>query len=274
MGEGTAHGHARSRSCRLTLTGEFGLLLDGRRVSLAHSTERVVAYLALARQPVHRSTLAGVLWPDVPQSQACRSLRTALWRLHRSAVPLLDVQGDRIGLTPRLRIDLADSLDLARQLLGCPSTEDLERLSDLVDRTELLTGWDDEWVAADRERFRLLRLAALESGARCLIDRGDIGRALDAALAASQSDPLRDSARRLIVRIHLSEGNLAAAIREYEDYRQTLADEVGVEPSPELRSLLGAQLAAAGGAGTQTDAPAVETLRSASVTTSHAGLTR
>jgi DNA-binding SARP family transcriptional activator len=248
MGEREARAQAGSGSCRLTLTGEFGLLLDGRRVCLAHSTERVVAYVALARQPVHRSTLAGVLWPDVPQTQASRSLRTALWRLHRTAAQLIDVRGDRIGLTARAQVDLIDALDLARDLLACPSPSDLDQLPVLIDRTELLTGWDDEWIAADRERFRLLRLAALERGARSLIDCGELGRALDAALAAALSDPLRDSARRLIVRIHLSEGNLAAAMREYEDYRRTLADEVGVEPSPEIRSLLVGQLAPVHGA--------------------------
>jgi DNA-binding SARP family transcriptional activator len=76
-----------------------------------------------------------------------------------------------------------------------------------------LPDWDDEWVVADRERFRMLRLEALERGAERLIERTEYGRAMEAALAATLSDPLRESARRLVVRVHLGEGNLASAVQ-------------------------------------------------------------
>jgi DNA-binding SARP family transcriptional activator len=84
----------------------------------------------------------------------------------------------------------------------------------------------------------MLRLQALEIGAERLIDRGEFGRAMEAALAATASDPLRESARRLIVRVHLGEGNLASALQAFEDYRALLDQEIGVEPSAAMLALI------------------------------------
>jgi DNA-binding SARP family transcriptional activator len=52
---------------------------------------------------------------------------------------------------------------------------------------------------------------------------------------AVQADPLRKSAHRIVVRIHLREGNVPEALRAYERFAQLLAQEVGVAPSTEMR---------------------------------------
>lgn len=234
----TSRPRQRAGLCRLSLTDEFELVVFGQGVRVPHSVERVVAYLGLASQPVHRFKLAGALWPDAADVMAARSLRTALWRSNRGGRPIVDVREDRVALLPVIGVDVAELFDLARRLLDAPTTEALGRLHLLIDNSDLLPGWDDEWVVADRERFRMLRLEALERGAERLIELAEYGRAMEAALAATQSDPLRDSARRLVIRIHLSEGNLASAIQAYNDYRTLLVDDLGVEPSPAMQALI------------------------------------
>ena len=223
---------------RLSLTDEFELVMDGRDVGLPHSVERVVAYLGLTSQPVHRMKLAGALWPDAPESRAARSLRTALWRLNRGGIPIVDVHEDRVSLQPAIRVDVIELFELCRRMLEAPADDGLEHIGRLIDSAELLPDWDDEWVGADRERFRMLRLEALEIGAERLIERAEYGRAMEAALAATLSDPLRESARRLVIRIHLAEGNIASAIQAYEEYRSLLDLEIGVEPSAAMRTLI------------------------------------
>ena len=225
-------------SFRLSLTNEFAVVMDGRDVELPHSVERLVAYLGLSPHPVHRIKLAGALWPDVPGSRAGRSLRTALWRLQLRRVPIVDVHEDRVALVPGIQIDVVDLINLSRRLLEDRGGRSIERLGDLIDNVELLPDWDDEWVVADRERYRILRLEALEIAAAGLLERAEHGRAMEAAVAATLSDPLRESARRLVIRIHLAESNTASAIRAFEDYRQLLAREIGVEPSAATRALL------------------------------------
>jgi DNA-binding SARP family transcriptional activator len=237
--EATLHGaRVEPASAWLSLTGEFGLRVAGRRVVVPHSVERVLAYLALSSHPVSRARLAGVLWIDASDPRAANNLRTALWRLNRSGARLVLAEDDRLVLAPDVVVDVAELAVLTRRLIDAPDDEALERLPLLVGGAELLPDWDDEWVVADRERFRLLRLEALERAAEALIERRDLARALEAALGASQSEPLRESARRLLVRVHLAEGNVAEALREYRSYRAMLLDEIGLEPSLVMRDLL------------------------------------
>jgi DNA-binding SARP family transcriptional activator len=238
----------RAALCRLLLADEFGLVMFGRGIHLPHSVERVVAYVGLSPQPVHRIKLAGALWPDAPDALAARSLRTALWRLNRGGTTIVDVREDRVALLPIIQVDIVELFDLTRQILESPTNDALKRLHLLVDNSELLPAWDDEWVVADRERFRMMRLEALERGAERLLELADHGLAMEAALAATTSDPFRDSAHRLVVRIHLSEGNLASALRAYHEYRTLLKDEIGVEPSPAMQVLIRPYLAVHAGA--------------------------
>jgi DNA-binding SARP family transcriptional activator len=103
---------------------------------------------------------------------------------------------------------------------------------------DLLPDWDDDWVVADRERFRLLRLEALERGAEALVQRGRPAEALEAALAATIAEPLRESARRILLQVFLVEGNVAQAIRSFEEYRDFLREEIGLEPSGSMLDMV------------------------------------
>jgi DNA-binding SARP family transcriptional activator len=54
--------------------------------------------------------------------------------------------------------------------------------------------WYDDWLQMERERFRQLRLHALETLAERFVALGRHAQAIDAALAAVQVDPLRETA--------------------------------------------------------------------------------
>ena len=41
-----------------------------------------------------------------------------------------------------------------------------------------------------------------------------------------------------MIRVHLAEGNVASALRAYEDYRSLLDREIGVEPSFAMQRLM------------------------------------
>jgi DNA-binding SARP family transcriptional activator len=235
---GTTRSTATSAGASLALTGEFQLSLMGRPLAVPHSVERVVAYLALCDRPVSRAKVAGVLWIDSSDRRAANNLRTALWRLNGFGREVVRPVEDRLALAADVRVDLADLSSLARRLIDDPADDALSDLPQLIDGAELLPDWDEEWIVADRERFRLLRLEALEHAAERLIERGELGRALDAALAAAQTEPLRESARRIQMRVQLAEGNAAQALRIYESYQALLTDEVGLLPSEAMRALI------------------------------------
>jgi DNA-binding SARP family transcriptional activator len=103
---------------------------------------------------------------------------------------------------------------------------------------DLLSGWYDDWVLVERERFRQLRLHLLESLCDRLIHERRFGRAIEAGLAAVAADPLRESAHRALIRAHLAEGNASEALRQYAAYVALLREELDLEPSADLRALV------------------------------------
>lgn len=223
---------------RLALTGSFDLACRGKPLPVPHSAERVLAYLALAGAPVSRSKLAGILWLDAPGQRAANNLRTALWRLHRVSACLVTAVDNRLRLTSDLVIDVVELSELARRLIREPESDALNQLPLLVEQIELLPDWDDEWVVADQERLRVLRLEALERAATALLRQHRLVDALIAAQAVVETEPLRESARRLVIEVHLVRGNVAEAICQYRQYRDLLRAEFAVTPSPAMERLL------------------------------------
>jgi len=108
----------------------------------------------------------------------------------------------------------------------------------VLDGGELLPGWYEDWVLFERERLRQIRLYALEKLAGHLAAHRQYARALEAALQCVHLEPLRESAHRAVLTVHLAEHNIAEALRHYEFFRQLLHDEMGIEPSPQLREML------------------------------------
>jgi len=83
-----------------------------------------------------------------------------------------------------------------------------------------------------------LRLRALEKMCDQQLARGHRDSALAAGLAAVACDPLRESAHRRLALIHMSEGNLAEALRQYHLYRELARSELGLPPSSQFRRLV------------------------------------
>jgi DNA-binding SARP family transcriptional activator len=101
----------------------------------------------------------------------------------------------------------------------------------------LLPTWSDPWVVAERERLRMLRIQALESVATDLAARRPTA-ALAAASAVIRTEPLQESAWRLVVTINLRQGNVASALRAYRTYRTMLADELEAQPTELMEALV------------------------------------
>jgi len=229
---------ASASSTHIALTDAFDLTVRGDSVTVPHAVERVLAYLALSHGPVGRARLAGCLWIDASDRLAASSLRTALWRLQRDAGPLVVVGDDPLTLARDIGVDLRQLMNLARGLIDHPTEVLLALVPTLIAHREVLPDWDDEWIVSDREHFRLLRLEALERAAEAFLSRHEPSKALDAVLAATFAEPLRESSWRLLIEIRLAQGNGAEALRIYQDYRDHLDLELGLHPSAAMDALV------------------------------------
>lgn len=230
-------GREDSSDITLTLLRGFRLESRGRNIDLPLGSQRLVAFLAVHRRPLQRLYVAGSLWTDHSEEKANASLRTALWRIRRLAFPLIESTRSQLVLSPSVTVDLHKSDVRAKQVLRHQGSS-LQPLDTLLFEGDLLADWYDDWVMLERERFRQIRLHALETICEDLTDAGSYALAVEAGVACVAAEPLRESAHRALIKAHCAEGNLGEAIRQYRLYRRIVSDELGLEPSAEMERIV------------------------------------
>lgn len=204
-------------------------------------SQRLLALLGLRDRALMRATIAGTLWPEATEAHAHSSLRSALARLSRITREAVAVTPLDLCLADAVSVDIRHARGLAHRLLDhSVASSDADLSSAAIDTlcADVLPDWYDDWLLAEAEEWRQLRLHALESLADRLTGARRFGLAAAAALAAVRIEPLRESARAAVIRVHRAEGNLSEALREFARYQKLLHAELGIEPTPRLRDLV------------------------------------
>lgn len=234
MSGGDDRPHTPGSERHLGLLRGFRLAYDGNAVSVPMGAQRLLALVALHNRPVQRCYVSGTLWAESTEENAAGSLRSALWRVRSIDDSLVESTDSSICIAPDVHIDVQALITTARGDEAAGSFA--ERLNALSG--DLLPDWYDDWVALERERLRQLRMHALEALAIELSLASRFREALEAGHAAVRCEPLRESAQRTIVKIHIAEGNMVEARRQYDLYRTMLKRELGLPPSPQMEDLV------------------------------------
>jgi DNA-binding SARP family transcriptional activator/tetratricopeptide (TPR) repeat protein len=222
---------------RVSVLGRMGVERDG--VELDAPTSRrawsLLAYLALHPGPQSRGELAARFWPDVLDSSARASLRSAVWSLRRALEPAADailIAGrDEIALaSEELWVDARAFAELIEQGRDRDAVE--------LCRGELLSGFEEDWISTAREEHREQLLKGLERLACKCETNGDHAGAIEWSRRQVACDPFGEEAhRRLIARLAQS-GDRAAALLAYRSLADRLRRELSVAPSPLTRQLV------------------------------------
>jgi DNA-binding SARP family transcriptional activator/tetratricopeptide (TPR) repeat protein len=220
--------------------------LAARRVRVA------LAFLALERgRDVDRHELAEVVWPfDLPSTWAS-ALRTVLSQvreaLSQAGLPAETLRADggrvRLTLPPGSTTDVDACLSLvevAERALAEGDAEAAEAAATEV--RELLGGRflvGEEGAFVDGWRQRLAGAARRAASALCsaLVTRGRPLAAVAVAEEAVAAEPLDEDAHRRLMTALAAAGDRARALRAYTRCRMLLAEELGVDPSPETERL-------------------------------------
>jgi DNA-binding SARP family transcriptional activator len=230
------------QATRLVLLGSFELSCVDGPVVLPLGAQRLMAFLAIQELPLLRTYVAEALWPESSRNRANANLRSIIWRIRQTGHNLVQADGCRLRLPGSTAIDLQEYMSMAYRLLS----EDWEECdpkeldADLVTglSTELLRDWYDEWLMIERDRWDQLRLHALEALAERLLAAGEFSNAVQAALAAIGTEPLRESAHRMLIRVHAAEGNWSQCITQYRRYRMLLQRELSSPPTAQMEELM------------------------------------
>ncbi len=242
----------------ISLLGGFllrrgGVPLEPMPARLARS---LFAYLVTNRERAHtRDLLAGTFWPDLPESKARRRLSHALWQIRSSTgysdeTPILLTTTDTVRLHPAadfwLDVDEFEwTLEQATPTAVASRSEEADLLEAAVAlyRGDFLAGFYENWLTADQERLRERFLGALERLTDLTMGRGHYEAALIHARRLAQHDPMREEAHRQVMRLAVLLGRHNEAIRQYEQCRRILAEELDTETSQATEDLYRATLA-------------------------------
>jgi DNA-binding SARP family transcriptional activator/tetratricopeptide (TPR) repeat protein len=219
---------------RLRLFGELTAELSGVPVGPPSSRAAwsLLGWLALNPGRHPRADVAALFWPDVLDSSARASLRSAVWSL-RSALGsgghLLETGREHVGLAAGAGV-WADVHEF-RQLVAAGL---LARAAALTDG-QLLTGMDYPWVLEARDVHRADLSAVLEQLAAGAQDDGDLAGATALTRRQVMLDPIAEEpVTRLMGRLAAG-GDRAAALTVYGRFAARLERELGIAPSAATR---------------------------------------
>jgi DNA-binding SARP family transcriptional activator len=231
-----------SAGLQLSILGTFQFWVANHLVpTLSGGSQRLLAFLALRDRAVTRVAAAGTLWPDATQGHAFSSLRSALSRLDEVTRDAVVATPLELSFADDVAVDFRTAQAIAHRLVdwnAAPDALDLSTVAVTALSTDLLPDWYDDWVVVENEDWRQLRLHALEALAARLVGDRRLGEAIHAALAAVNTDPLRESAQATLIRVHLAEGNQSEALRVYDTYQALLQAQLGIEPTTRLTDLV------------------------------------
>jgi DNA-binding SARP family transcriptional activator/DNA-binding beta-propeller fold protein YncE len=205
----------------------------------------LLAYLILHRnEAVPRAALIDALWPDDPPATAAHALDVYVSRLRKSlgVDGLLEARGGALQLN--VPEDAVDAARFERLVADARrTTAPVERLAALDEALSLWRGSaladlrDEPFVRPERDRLEEERLAALEERFDTMLTLGRHDEAVGPLQAFVSEQPLRERSRRMLMLALYRAGRQSDALDVYRDFRRLLRDELGLDPSVELRQL-------------------------------------
>ncbi|MEJ5346960.1 MAG: BTAD domain-containing putative transcriptional regulator [Chloroflexus sp.] len=241
----------------ISLLGSMQVRLDDQEVTAFRSVKNraLLAYLSVEAHHTHdRSVLAGMFWPDHPETAARLNLRQALFALRK----LLNVEGteyiqvdsgtvrfnaradvwiDVVALTDLLAVcerhphaDRADCPICAMHLAEAVALYRGDFLGEVFVGDSFAV---EEWILLKREWLRHQVLDALDDLTTFYLRQAAYDQAYRYAWRQIELDPLNENAHRQVMLAQALAGHRSAALSQYEHCRQVLAQDLGVEPAIE-----------------------------------------
>ena len=206
-------------------------------IAFTRAKERaVLSALALLRgRVVSTDRLVDAVWGDEPPARVEKALQTHIQRLRVALGP--DVIETRSGGYALATEVVVDAERFETEARAGNSTQTLrETLARWTGEPYLDLG---EWPPAmlERERLGELRDHALDACVALEIEAGHAARCIADLEAMVKDKPLRERRWLLLMTALYRDGRVADALRTYQYARKVFAEELGIDPGPELRAL-------------------------------------
>ncbi len=234
----------------ISLLTPFALQHDGQPITLvSRRTEALFVYLLRTGQPQAREVLANLFWDDLPQTQAAGNLRVLIANLRKAVGTHVTITRQSVAFDHKsaFRCDLTDleqGLTAARSeqaSAGGLHKAGADKLAHALAgyQGEFLPGFYlrggqgfDEWLATEREWLWTRAIAALGDLTAAYLRLGDYRAGSEQAQRLVKFDPLREESHQQLMQLLAADGQINAALAQYERCVQILDTELGVPPHP------------------------------------------
>ncbi|MEM7533110.1 MAG: AAA family ATPase [Chloroflexota bacterium] len=214
--------------------------------SLSAKSQALLFYLAMTQKPHLRTTLATLLWDEMSETRARANLRKVLQQLRETIGDYLSIDRHSVALIePLCWVDVWER----QQVIGKGNSK--VALQHAVDcyKGEFLAGFQvrnavdfEDWITAERTKLReatvdnLEHLASFYAAQNGSIESRKL--AIRAIRRIIELEPWREEAHRRLIQLFADDGDLGSALTAYEKCRETLRDELDVEPNAETKALI------------------------------------
>ncbi|HEY4019852.1 MAG TPA: BTAD domain-containing putative transcriptional regulator [Pseudonocardiaceae bacterium] len=228
------------------MLGPVEASLDGRMIDVGHVRQKYVlaALLMDVNNAVPADELIRRVWDDRPPQRAIGTLQSYLTRLRRAlgdeASIVRRTGGYALVVADPLSVDIHQFTHLINQ---ARSTDDQRQAAELFARAlglwrdQALTGLDSEWAVSTREWLAGQRLAAELDHTDLRLALGQHSQLLPELGGRCAEHPLDERAAGQLMLALYRAGQQAAALAHYWSVRAVLADELGIDPGPDLQQL-------------------------------------
>jgi DNA-binding SARP family transcriptional activator len=208
------------------------------------------ARLTLAVLLAHRSSvvsvdrLADALWGDVPPSSAVATIQSNISRLRKVLAPEVDILARAPGYLLEAPTDCIDATRFARLVRDANTAATPAEVVELLGRA--LAFWRGpafgefahlDWARGDAVQLDELRLVAIENLIEARLTLGESGAVVGELERLVADHPLRERFwRQLMVALYRT-GRQGEALRQANQLRVLLGDELGLDLSPAAREL-------------------------------------
>jgi DNA-binding SARP family transcriptional activator len=230
------------------LMGRFAVVRDGREVDeSAYQGRKVRALLRVLAtrqgQFVPNDLLIEALWPEQPPASPAANLQVLVNRARRAVgrPELIHTgpQGYALAGPPDCSVDTEVFLAAVERAGRLDGTVALAAYREALGPAAepLPEDMYAEWSQPYRARVLQARQIAWERAAALAAGLGAQALAVEYATAAATAEPLRETAALALVRALAAAGDRVAALACFDRYRRGLADELGLDPSPDAAEL-------------------------------------
>lgn len=247
------------RRIEIRTLGAFSVELDGSPIKAPHGKTRALTLLKLLLSRPNLSMLleevADVMWPDVPPRRARQNVRVQVCNLRDLLCPARrhGDEGPIVGEKDLYRLECGKHISV-----DCVRFEELMQQADLHRRdgrddlaretylqAQALYAGDylpddiyESWSEARRSRLRDLWTSCLLRIGDLLVCEGQHDVAVTWYQRVLEADTSNEGVFQKVLHCFVRLGDRASAVRQYEQFRANLHNDLALEPTAQTRELV------------------------------------